>query len=217
MSAESPADPIAAQVAPLTDAEQKELASLFDALLLPDFTQREREIARAVACATLAHARAAHADAQQQLEAQLAEAERQREEAERQVESARDLIRADDDFQTWAQSYLDAGRWAGHDRSDAIKTELLERDKQLAEAERGTAALRQLVEEWRENHHRAMANAENLRVMPEDRRQCYGVAQAYDQCAVELEAALSLPASSAAQEPTKPAAPSVDIFRKRWW
>lgn len=28
----------------------------------------------------------------------------------------------------WAQSYVNAGRWAGHDSLDAVKTELLERD-----------------------------------------------------------------------------------------
>jgi hypothetical protein len=37
-------------------------------------------------------------------------------------------------FQEWAQEYLDGGRWAGHHYGDAVKTELLERDAQLAEA-----------------------------------------------------------------------------------
>jgi hypothetical protein len=35
-------------------------------------------------------------------------------------------------FHEWAQSYLDSARWAGHDRADAIKVELLERDADLA-------------------------------------------------------------------------------------
>jgi len=37
----------------------------------------------------------------------------------------------DDRFQEWAQSYLNSGRWAGHDRADAIKTELLARDEEV--------------------------------------------------------------------------------------
>jgi hypothetical protein len=48
------------------------------------------------------------------------------------VAAARDIIRANAVFQEWAQQYLDSGRWAGHDRADAIKTELLERDRELA-------------------------------------------------------------------------------------
>ena len=36
-------------------------------------------------------------------------------------------------FIAWAQSYLDAGRWAGHCVFDAIHTELCERDEQLVE------------------------------------------------------------------------------------
>jgi hypothetical protein len=38
-------------------------------------------------------------------------------------------------FLEWAQSYLYSGRWAGHDMFDAIKTELLERDAELAQAQ----------------------------------------------------------------------------------
>jgi hypothetical protein len=37
-------------------------------------------------------------------------------------------------FMTWAQSYLDSGRWAGHDLFDAIRVEMIERDAQLADA-----------------------------------------------------------------------------------
>ena len=36
-------------------------------------------------------------------------------------------------FREWAQEYLDGGRWAGYDYYTAIKTELLERDKQVSE------------------------------------------------------------------------------------
>lgn len=35
-------------------------------------------------------------------------------------------------FNAWAQSYLDGGRWAGHRYDDAVRTEMLERDAQLA-------------------------------------------------------------------------------------
>lgn len=35
-------------------------------------------------------------------------------------------------FCHWAQEYLDAGRWAGFTYYDAIKTELLERDAEIA-------------------------------------------------------------------------------------
>lgn len=45
--------------------------------------------------------------------------------------AATDIIERDKSFQEWAQGYLDSARWAGHDRSDAIKTELLERDAQV--------------------------------------------------------------------------------------
>lgn len=44
-----------------------------------------------------------------------------------------DNLKASTDFDKWAQSYLDAGRWAGHRYDDAIKTELLERDAQVAD------------------------------------------------------------------------------------
>jgi hypothetical protein len=59
---------------------------------------------------------------------------------EGEIEAARDLIRRDAEFQAWAQSYLDSGKWAGHDRSDAVKQELLARD---AEVSRLTEALEQ--------------------------------------------------------------------------
>lgn len=37
-----------------------------------------------------------------------------------------------DPFRDWAQSYLDGGRWAGHQLDDAIKAELLERDAEVS-------------------------------------------------------------------------------------
>jgi hypothetical protein len=39
-------------------------------------------------------------------------------------------------FATWAQEYLDAGRWAGYSLSDAIQVELSERDDQLTDLKR---------------------------------------------------------------------------------
>jgi hypothetical protein len=38
-------------------------------------------------------------------------------------------------FMAWAQTYLDGGRWGGHDVFDAIKTELIERDMVLKAGE----------------------------------------------------------------------------------
>ncbi len=61
------------------------------------------------------------------------------------TEAARALIRRDAEFQEWAQGYLDAGKWAGHDRSDAIKTELLERDAEVQ-------ALRQSIDELQKRY-----------------------------------------------------------------
>lgn len=48
------------------------------------------------------------------------------------------------------------------------------------------AALLALVDDWHENARRALANAENDRIPALDRRQCFGVSQAYGQCADEL-------------------------------
>lgn len=55
--------------------------------------------------------------------------------AARELAIWRDNHNRDDAFQEWAQTYLDSGRWAGHDRADAVKQELLERDDQLKQAE----------------------------------------------------------------------------------
>lgn len=44
-----------------------------------------------------------------------------------------------------------------------------------------------LIAEWRENSTRSRANADNARIPELDRRQCFGVSQAYEQCADELE------------------------------
>jgi hypothetical protein len=63
-----------------------------------------------------------------------------------EVEIARELIRKDAAFQEWAQSYLYAGRWAGHDRSDAIKTELLERDAEVGALRRALDAAQETIE-----------------------------------------------------------------------
>lgn len=49
----------------------------------------------------------------------------------RSLPAAQELIQHDAEFQEWAQGYLNAARWAGHDRSDAIRTELLERDAEV--------------------------------------------------------------------------------------
>jgi hypothetical protein len=46
--------------------------------------------------------------------------------------AARRIIKDERDFDAWAQSYLDSGRWAGHSNSDAVKQELLERDAKVA-------------------------------------------------------------------------------------
>lgn len=48
-----------------------------------------------------------------------------------EIEAARECLRLNLEFQEWAQGYLDSARWTGHDRSDAIKVELLERDQAL--------------------------------------------------------------------------------------
>lgn len=82
----------------------------------------------------------------QQTEAELAEARRSVETLQAEVEAARELIRRDAAFQEWAQGYLDSGRWAGHDRSDAIKAELLERDQQVETLTRERDAFWQMVE-----------------------------------------------------------------------
>lgn len=43
-----------------------------------------------------------------------------------QIETAaKSIIERDREFQEWAQGYLDGGTWAGHDRADAVKQELL--------------------------------------------------------------------------------------------
>jgi hypothetical protein len=39
-------------------------------------------------------------------------------------------------FATWAQEYLDSGRWAGHSLVDGIRTELQERDSELTNLKR---------------------------------------------------------------------------------
>jgi hypothetical protein len=47
--------------------------------------------------------------------------------------------------------------------------------------------VKRLIESWLESASRANANAENECIPPLDRRQCHGVAQAYAQCARDLE------------------------------
>lgn len=48
-----------------------------------------------------------------------------------EIDAARELIRLNASFQEWAQGYLDSGRWAGHDRADAVRLELLESDAEI--------------------------------------------------------------------------------------
>jgi len=49
------------------------------------------------------------------------------------VEIAKAKLREQTEFFDWAQSYVNSARWAGHPLSDAVKTELMERDRQLWE------------------------------------------------------------------------------------
>lgn len=56
-----------------------------------------------------------------------------------QIENYKTRDAEDDPFRKWAQSYLDADRWAGHKYNDAIKQELLERDGRV---EKLTGALK---------------------------------------------------------------------------
>lgn len=73
----------------------------------------------------------------------LHRAERERDRAQQELNQHREVRAQYAPFEEWAQSYLDAGRWAGHMRADAIKTELLERD---AEIERLRAELSRLCD-----------------------------------------------------------------------
>ena len=50
-------------------------------------------------------------------------------------------------FMEWAQSYLDSGRWAGHSMFDAVKTEILERDRLVSALQAEQAETRELVAE----------------------------------------------------------------------
>jgi len=43
----------------------------------------------------------------------------------RVIVAARAILERDREFQEWAQGHLDAAKWAGHDRSDAVRQELL--------------------------------------------------------------------------------------------
>jgi hypothetical protein len=51
-------------------------------------------------------------------------------------------------FARWAQEYLDAGRWAGHSLSDAIRIELSERDDQLTDLKRRVRENEQIYDSW---------------------------------------------------------------------
>jgi hypothetical protein len=53
-----------------------------------------------------------------------------------------------------------------------------------------TAPLPALIAKWRDFSARSLANAENEKIQPLDRRQCFGVSQAFNQCADELSALL---------------------------
>lgn len=79
-----------------------------------------------------------------EIEAQLAE---RLAETRAEIEPARALIARDAAFQEWAQSYLPSWKWAGHDRADAIKQELLERDAQLAETRAKVERVERLLSE----------------------------------------------------------------------
>lgn len=50
------------------------------------------------------------------------------------------------------------------------------------------AALLSRIEVWRKQADQARTNANNRGIPLLDRRQCFGVAQAFEQCADELEA-----------------------------
>ncbi len=53
------------------------------------------------------------------------------------------------------------------------------------------ALIEQKIAAWRESSTLARANADNPHIATLDRRQCFGVSQAYEQCADELAALLS--------------------------
>ena len=55
------------------------------------------------------------------------------EELRRDIGVTREKLQEGAAFEEWAQAYLDSGRWAGHRRDDAVKTELLERDALVVE------------------------------------------------------------------------------------
>ena len=64
---------------------------------------------------------------------------------ERIVRALRDYREADDRFQEWAQGYLRPGQWAGHDRADAIKQELLARDEEVKRLRAALAGAERIV------------------------------------------------------------------------
>jgi hypothetical protein len=71
----------------------------------------------------------------------------------------------DDRFQEWAQSYLDSGRWAGHDRADAIKQVLLARDE---EVKRLRAALEQIANWPQAEMYTSLAPAVSMKAIAKD-------------------------------------------------
>lgn len=104
-----------------------------------------------------------------------------------EIEPAKDLIASDAAFQEWAQGHLKSWKWAGHDRADAVKQELLEAEAALS---RLTSAVHGLVEKWREEVAQ-LNKAEQLLEQGIDGSAIRAAASSCGVCADELAAILT--------------------------